>query len=387
MPLHFDPPLLNSATPWATTREDIRALYNCPYTGALTIRTCRIDGYPHDNKVHQYCFTDSEHTIIDQSDNQVQATMAFGGADCITSLNTLGYSPIPLAEYLEIVRDMLSEEHATRKKPIIFSVTGTVPQVRSCYAQISRLGADTRSRLLMEINLSCPNIVGKPPPAYSEEQLVAYLQAIAAEAREAQRPEKGDDLHAGNRTPLPEIGVKVPPYTYRDQALTLMSALRAVMPCPVTFITAINTLGSSLLLSDSFEPALNSEAGTGIGGLAGAALHPLALGNVRILRSLLDEHEQLKHISVIGVGGVFDRGGYERMRAVGAEAVAVGTALGSEGLGVFSKIVNDVERADKDLEAALHQESPNPIKRVCLDNDPLTDYNAFSQTHSSELAA
>ncbi len=88
----------------------------------------------------------------------------------------------------------------------------------------------------------------------------------------------------------------------------------------------------------------DSEGYSGIGGLAGAALHPLALGNVRIVRSMLDEYEQLKLISVIGVGGVFDRGSYRRMLAVGADAVAVGTGLGNEGIGVFPKILKDVER-------------------------------------------
>ena len=35
----IDPPLLNSASPWATTFEDIKALYECPFTGAVTVRT------------------------------------------------------------------------------------------------------------------------------------------------------------------------------------------------------------------------------------------------------------------------------------------------------------------------------------------------------------
>lgn len=76
-----------------------------------------------------------------------------------------------------------------------------------------------------------------------------------------------------------------------DALLESAKAEPAHLPCPVTFITATNTLGSSLLLkpttestSASTEPhkvfhhALNSANGTGIGGLAGAPLHPLALG-------------------------------------------------------------------------------------------------------------
>jgi dihydroorotate dehydrogenase (fumarate) len=54
---------------------------------------------------------------------------------------------------------------------------------------------------------------------------------------------------------------------------------------------------------------------------------------------MLDQHEVLKTIDIIGVGGVSDGAGYRRMRAVGAAAVGVGTALGREGVVVFSDIL------------------------------------------------
>jgi dihydroorotate dehydrogenase (fumarate) len=104
-------------------------------------------------------------------------------------------------------------------------------------------------------------------------------------------------------------------------------------------------LGSSLLLANdddgTYSPTLASASasGQGIGGLAGAPLHPLALGNVKTLRDLLDSHQRLRGIQVIGVGGVEDSEGFARMRAVGASVVGVGTALGREGMGVFGKIL------------------------------------------------
>lgn len=67
-------------------------------------------------------------------------------------------------------------------------------------------------------------------------------------------------------------------------------------------------------------------------------MHPLALGNVKTIRKLLDQHDELKHIDIIGVGGVQDFAGFERFMNIGAAAVAVGTALGKEGVGVFEKI-------------------------------------------------
>jgi dihydroorotate dehydrogenase (fumarate) len=130
----------------------------------------------------------------------------------------------------------------------------------------------------------------------------------------------------------------------------IRSALLASAPTiPISFITATNTLGSSLLLTTSpnpeeFKPTLNSSDGSGVGGLAGTPLHPLALGNVKALRDMLNGHELLKGIKVIGIGGVSDTAGFKRMKAVGASAVGVGTALGRKGVRVFEQIGRGLEK-------------------------------------------
>lgn len=108
----------------------------------------------------------------------------------------------------------------------------------------------------------------------------------------------------------------------------------------IDFITCTNTLGSCLVLdSQTSLPALSSESHTGIGGLAGSALHPLSLGNVATFRRLLDSHDDTAGIMIIGVGGVDDHEGFERMRAVGAEAVGVASVLGRKGVQVFESIL------------------------------------------------
>ena len=223
-------------------------------------------------------------------------------------------------------------------KPIIVSVAGSAAEVLDHYRSISHLQLEMiqehniSARFLMEINLSCPNIARKPPPAYSRDELSKYLIPLV-------------DADPGGRGTI-AVGIKTPPYTYQTQFDELISALLESSKgrCPISFITATNTLGSSLVLSEYLTPALNSSAGTGIGGLAGSALHPLALGNVATIRRMLDAHELLQHVEIIGVGGVGDAAGYERMRAVGAAAVGVGTALGMEGVAIFERIVNNVER-------------------------------------------
>jgi dihydroorotate dehydrogenase (fumarate) len=338
MRLNFDPPLLNSANPWATTRADLQALYDCPYTGAITTRTSVEGGFGHNDTIHQYCFfDDKDHIVKHHSVKGATQGLIPRPEGSTSSLNTLGYSPISAQLYLDIVSSIIRTSK-NPKKPVIFSVTGTPKEIVSYYrllwAAQDRLTIETAEnvRFLMETNLSCPNIAGKPPPAYSKAALLEYLNGLI------------ECLSDDMESMLPLIGIKLPPYTYQTQFDEIISAL--LESCQgrlsvINFITATNTLGNCLVLdSSAFTPAISSSTGTGIGGLAGSALHPLALGNVATLRRMLDAHKELKNIEIIGVGGVSDIEGFERMRMVGASAVAVGTALGAEGLGVFEKIYN-----------------------------------------------
>ena len=346
----ISPPLVNSACPWATTLDDLRLLYNSPSTGAVTTRTSLISGFPHDPAKHHYVFYDpATHTTSPSADGDKTGLNG--------SLNSLGYSPLPLETYLDFIRTISSEQQQQRDsasstksgKGFIISVTGTPGVVAASYVLIATAQKDVTFPLAMEINLSCPNIPDRPPPAYAREGLAPYLAAL--------RLVVGDVTREGG---LPRVayGLKTPPYTYATQFDELVAALEedaakqqaphkeegGEAKCQVSFLTATNTLGSCLAFA---SPEGNGFAlpGTGIGGMAGAPLHALALGNVATLRRMLDaeEHrERLGHISVIGVGGVADAAGYRRMRAVGAGVVGVGTGLGLKGVGVFGKIENGV---------------------------------------------
>jgi dihydroorotate dehydrogenase (fumarate) len=345
-PLTISPPLLNSSNPWCTTLAQLQELYATPYTGAVTTRTSLLNGFPHESSVHQFTFFDPT-THATSTPNTDQA----GTPSQTGSLNTLGYSPTPLSQYLEYIKTISDALPALKDgqhyKPFIISVTGSEADVAQCYQLITSHQKHVRMVLAMEVNLSCPNIPGKPPPAYSSSALLSYLSVlkheIGTQLKSLEHPHSGH-VHV-------PIGIKVPPYTYHDQFAAMIDALvKSVavepkhLPCPVSFITATNTLGSSLLLKPSeeghatFEAAIKSANETGVGGLAGAPLHALALGNVYTIKGLLFQHDVLSGIQIIGVGGVEDVHGFNRMRAVGAAAVAVGTALGRKGVGVFEEI-------------------------------------------------
>ncbi|KAK8098406.1 dihydroorotate dehydrogenase-like protein [Apiospora kogelbergensis] len=292
--IDISPPLLNSACPWATTLEDLQALFRCSFTGAITIRTSLLEGFHHDPDIHQHTFFDPvTHVTHGAAGSPSSSALVSETA----SLNTLGYSPIPLRTYLSYISDISTEQSPPTRKLIIVSVTGTPEEVAECYRLIAEHSLTVDMPLAMEVNLSCPNIPNAPPPAYSGEAIYRYLAALKTVIGSA------PDL---SRLPF---GLKTPPYTYIEQFTTLISAL---------------TPGDSP-------------------GMAGAPLHPLALGNVSTLRRMLDQDELTKHVVIIGTGGVEDGAGYRRMRGAGARAVGLATALGRKGLSVFEEIGTDAD--------------------------------------------
>ncbi len=213
----------------------------------------------------------------------------------------------------------------------------------------------TTSRIGIELNTSCPNIKGSPPPAYNISGLVPILDVLAEYFW---------------KDPTLTIGLKLPPYLYSTQFDDLVGCIATYSrpdPSddsrrvnPFTFLTSTNTLGQTLLFAEQAAPAplpgpsavTDSDDGpaaaapavfalpTSLGGMAGEALHPLALGNVYTLRRLLDAHADtsLCDISIIGVGGVTTREAHARMRKAGAAVVACATILVREGVSVFERL-------------------------------------------------
>lgn len=190
------------------------------------------------------------------------------------------------------------------------------------------------SRVAVELNTSCPNIRGAPPPSYNFPSLIPHLTVLADECQS---------------DPTLTVGLKLPPYVYStqfDDVLACLSNFSANARNPFAFLTCTNTLGSSLLFAEQTTTgnALGASAPfalpTPLGGLAGEPIHALALGNVFTFTSRLAVHpDQCLHgISVIGVGGVTSKAAAERMRQAGAKVVGCATLLGQMGVEAFDKI-------------------------------------------------
>lgn len=332
-------PLLNSASPWATTLEDLAALYYNRHTGAVTTRTSLLEGFDEDPNAHQHAFFSLSPTSSSDEGKSDPASYS--------SINSYGYSPLPLGAYLDYLSSLVPSASA-QLKPFIISIAGSTPAaIRACAGLIREFLEPTGIEAFVEINLSCPNLGGAGPLGYDMEATEMIVKEISELVRPMTEGRKEKRWWDTSRRRI-VVGLKTPPYTYAGQFKAFVHVLRRSLGT-VSFITATNTLGNALFLrpdsSDGWLPLIRSSSGTGHGGLAGSALHPLSLGNVSALRLELDANG-LEEIAIIGVGGVSDRDGFERMRSVGAVAVGLATALGREGVGVFEKIAREDGKAE-----------------------------------------
>ena len=379
--LKIDPPLLNSASPWATTKEDLERLYHCTYTGAVTIRTSTLEGAGHDDSIYQYTYftlgkyaNDPESEL--PSDIHVANDQKNGPYAAIqhhSALHTTSHSPLTLSEYLGIINEISGQRHlgtaddsGNAKKPWILSVAGDADEVGMAYALVANAAEmDEGLRLCVEIKLTClPMRTANDssdareseetwmpmsmPPAYDEKSLREYLESVA-DAKKTYWGRMAEDN-------MPRMGIELPPYFYKEQFEMVGKCLRGVKgevgKSVVDFVVCTDSLPGCLGLRKQDMDA-KSTASKMNGNphpsphpppfqyqcLSGPALHPLALGNVHSLRHVLDRHPETKDILIIGCGGVEDRDGFDRIRRVGAGAVGIGTALGREGVGVFGKIM------------------------------------------------
>lgn len=316
--IEIDPPILNSSCAWSSDLQQLTDLYESPYTGAVTTRTATLHGFIEDAS-HTVAFSASGHT----------------------TLNSYGYSPHPLSKYLDWVLAILLA-HPTITKPVIISITASDPatldsMVLSIQTLREKISDGSSSRIAIELNTSCPNIPNASPSGYSFSALLPSLQVLA-------------DAHSKDLTL--SIGLKLPPYVYKDQFSEAIAGIKSlsvlsddgIVKNPVAFLTCTNTLGNSLLFSEQTMTTGDQifAIPTTLGGLAGDPLHPLALGNVFTFKNLMSSQEAkdagIGHIKIIGVGGVTSREAAIRMRNAGAVVVGCATLFGKEGVRAFEII-------------------------------------------------
>ncbi|KAF7340128.1 DHO-dh domain-containing protein [Mycena venus] len=249
-------------------------------------------------------------------------------------------APHKLSQYLIWIESILSA--ASKPKPFIISITASHPDVmRSTIGAIQalRTKGPAFAGIGVEFNTSCPNIRGSAPSGYALANVVPLLNVLA----DAWRADKSLTL-----------GLKLPPYVYAAQFAEVLDTLRQFSTTdadgrarnPIAYIACTNTLGNALLFAEQVESGAGAAEGafavpTALGGIAGDALHALALGNVYSFTRLLeaeDASSALKNLIIVGIGGVTSAEAAARMRKAGASVVGSATLFGKEGVHAFKII-------------------------------------------------
>ncbi|GKS57450.1 dihydroorotate dehydrogenase A (fumarate) [Nitrospira sp.] len=221
------------------------------------------------------------------------------------SINSMGLPNLGYRVYAEIIPQLRSHG-----KPVIASVAGLCEDDFVAIAKtINASGPD-----LIEVNLSCPNIPGKPQIGYDADASERLLKRV--------RP----------LITVP-MGVKLPPYfdpAHHQQMATILERVGA------DFLTLINSVGNALVVDPEEEAVVIKPKG-GFGGLGGAIIKPVALANVRAFWSLLGGR-----LPIIGAGGVIHGSDAFEHALCGASAVQIGTVLVEEGTGVFARLEKEL---------------------------------------------
>lgn len=187
-------------------------------------------------------------------------------------------------------------ELARKGASVAVSIWGRSPEEYRRAAEMLALvldsSQDARCIVAVEINLSCPNLVG--------HGIIAHDGAMSAEVirqcRVIDRP----------------LWAKLSPNSH-----TILDTARAVIDAGAEAITLINTVAGFALDERTGRSVLGNGAG---GGVSGRAIHPIAVRSVHELRSANSD------VPIIGVGGVTSAWEAAELMMVGANAVQVGTA-------------------------------------------------------------
>jgi len=200
----------------------------------------------------------------------------------------------------------LIPELRTLGKPIIASVAGL------CEDDFPMIAAAINAAKpdLIEVNLSCPNIPGKPQIGYDAEASERLLKRV-------------------RKVITVPMGVKLPPYFDPAHHAVMGEVL---LRCGVDFLNLINSVGNGLVVDPEREVVLIKPKG-GFGGLGGTIIKPVALANVRAFWKIFEGR-----MPIIGTGGVVNGVDAFEHLLCGASAVQIGTVLVEEGVDVFGRL-------------------------------------------------
>lgn len=236
-------------------------------------------------------------------------------ASDVYSLNSLGLPNPGVPYYSKHLPEMVDVAHKA-DKPLFVSVAGFSPDEYATLAEVARNGGAD----LIELNLGCPNVWQG-----SQQKRIACFDSRLVEDILGRVEER---IGVNNR-----VSVKISPFS---DPFSLNEVAQVVGRFGlVKAVTSINTFPNSFSCDSNGKPRI--APGGGLAGLAGCAVKPIGLGQVKQLRDCLPAH-----IQIVGVGGISSGQDILDYQRVGATAVQIATAFLERREQVFSSLLAEL---------------------------------------------
>ena len=218
------------------------------------------------------------------------------------SINSMGLPNQGIDYYLDY---LLNLQESQPERTFFLSLVGMSPdETHTLLKKVQNSGF----KGITELNLSCPNVPGKPQIAYDFETTERIL---------------GEAFGYFDKT----LGIKLPPYfdiVHFDQAAEVFNRH------PLKFVNCVNSIGNGMYIEDE---SVVIRPKNGFGGIGGEYIKPTALANVHAFYQRLNPS-----IQIIGTGGVYTgRDAFEHILC-GASMVQIGTALHQQGVEIFERV-------------------------------------------------
>lgn len=278
--IHFDSCIMNASGPLDATLEELTDIATSG-AGGIVMKSCTVE-------------------VREGNPEPRYVDVEWG------SINSMGLPNLGYKYYNDIAPKLKSYG-----KPLIASIAGAESQE---YEKIVEAFNSSNVDIL-EINLSCPNVVGRPQIGYDFEMSEEIMGVV------------------GDVSDKP-WGVKLPPYfdfVHFEEMASILNNSK------ISFIVSINSIGNALFIDWETEKVLIKPKG-GFGGLGGKYIKPTALANVRKFHELLD-----KKIKIVGVGGIYSGVDAFEFILSGATLLQLGTSFAQEGPQIFERVSRELK--------------------------------------------
>jgi len=216
-------------------------------------------------------------------------------------LNAMGLPNPGVSEFREEIKEVKQSETPI---PLIVSIYGFST---SEFVKVAKVAAEAGADAL-ELNVSCPHVRDTGAEIGQNPSLVAEV------------------VEEVKKNVLQPVFVKLTP-----NVVDIVEVAKAAVEAGADALVAVNTVRAMAIDVETTRPILANK----IGGLSGPAIKPIA---VRCVYEIYREVD----VPIVGCGGVTSwRDAVEFMLA-GASAVQIGTAIATEGMGVFKSITRGI---------------------------------------------